>query len=747
MQLSADLDKLILQMAGVQESFFRLKKKIGKAFVKQQDQSDCGVACLAAVVRFFDGEIRLEKLREISGTSKEGTTIMGLYNSALTLGFEVEACEAEGVHNLDELINPAILHVNTNENLHHFIIFYPTENNLYLISDPANGIFFYSKEELDLVWKSRALLVLRPSIKFETKKNYEGLQLHWFLNLVNEDIPVLGVSVALGVALSIFGLVTSIFSQKLIDEILPGKQVEKLVIGMVLVSLLLVGRAVLSYVRGLLIVRQSRGFNIRMISNFFSNLLRLPKSFFDTRKTGDLVARMNDTRRIQQAVSYLVSEVVVDSLLVVVAMVAVFAYSSQVGIMISLVLPFYFLMAYRFHRPVHAGQQSVMKSYAVTESHYIDTLQGIGSIKTLNKENRYDTLNQRIYGFFQEQVYKLGIVGAQFGFFSNLVAVLFSISVLAFSSYFVLNEQLQVGEMVAILGFTGMIIPAVGKLAMANIQIQEARIAFDRMYEFASAEQESDVAKLKLPEIIQSISLENLSFRFPGRKPILRGLNIHLEKGKLVSLLGESGGGKSTLLQLLMKFYPLENGKILINQTQELSDISFADWRKTVGYVAQETKIFNGTILENICLDEEETTEEKVNDFCEILGLGEFFRKMPQGYRTIVGEEGLNLSGGQKQLLALARTMYHRPKALLLDEFTGAMDRNTENLMLDLLQRLKQNMLILLVTHRIKPALIADHVYILEDGIISASGLPSELMMEDNLLSRSCKDVLSLVSS
>ncbi|WP_241123978.1 peptidase domain-containing ABC transporter [Cognataquiflexum nitidum] len=724
-----------------------MKRKIEKAFIRQQYQFDCGIACLSSLVRFFGGEIRHEELIEISGTNEEGTTIFGLYNSAKILGFDAEGFEAEGVDNLKELSDPAILHVTINSHLNHFIIFYPTSTDSFLISDPSKGVYFCKEEDLELIWKSKALLQLKPGLKFEEIGNSKFLWFNWFYKLVKDDIPLLGASIVLGTAISVLGIVTSIFSQKLIDEILPERQVEKLVVGIVLVSLLLLGRGVLAYVRGLLIVRQSKGFNIRMISGFFGNLLRLPKSFFDTRKTGDLVARMNDTRRIQQAVSYLVSEIVVDSLLVVVAMLGVFAYSSQVGTMVALILPFYFLMAYRFHRPIHTGQQSVMKSYALTESHYIDTLQGIGSIKTLNKEDRFDILNQKVYGFFQEQVYNLGIVGSKFGFFSGLVGVLFSISVMAYSSYFVLNSQLQVGEMVAILGFTGMIIPAVGKLAMANIPLQEARIAFDRMYEFASAEQESVIAKSKLPETIHSISLENVSFRFPGRKPILKELNIHLEKGKLIALLGESGGGKSTLLQILMKFYHPENGKIIVNQNQELGDISFSDWRRSVGYVEQETKIFNGSILENICLDEEANSEEKVNDFCDSLGLREFFSKMPQGYRTIVGEEGLNLSGGQKQIIALARAMYHRPKALLLDEFTGAMDRNNENLILDLLQRLKQNMPILLVTHRIKPALISDYVYILESGIISASGLPSELMTEDNLLSRSCKDVLSLVTS
>lgn len=720
-------------------------KRIRKSFVRQQDQSDCGVVSLASVVRFFGGEIMLENLRGLSGTSTSGTTMMGIYQSALRLGLDVDPMEAENPSQLKQLTLPAILHV-VIEKREHYVVYHGYLGGKFLLMDPAEGLIFLDEAELDLIWASKALIAFSPNKTFEMSTLRSQRRKKWLLDLIQEDLPVFGASIVFGTMIAILGLAITIFSQKLIDEILPEKQVEKLVVGMVLVSLLLLGRGVLTYVRGLLIVKQSKGFNIRMISGFFGNLLRLPKSFFDTRKTGDLVARMNDTRRIQQAVSYLVSEVVVDSLLVMVAMVGVFAYSSQVGTMVALILPFYFLMAYRFHRPIHTGQQSVMKSYALTESHYIDTLQGIGSIKTLNKEDRFDILNQKVYGFFQEQVYNLGIVGAKFGFISGLVGVLFSISVLAYSSYFVLNGMLQFGEMVAILGFTGMIIPAVGKLAMANIQIQEARIAFDRMYEFASADQESDVAKLKLLETIQSISLENVSFRFPGRKPILKGLNIHLEKGKLIALLGDSGGGKSTLLQILMKFYHPENGKIIVNQKQELGDVSFSDWRRSVGYVAQETKIFNGSILENICLDEEANSEEKVNDFCDSLGLREFFSKMPQGYRTIVGEEGLNLSGGQKQIIALARAMYHRPKALLLDEFTGAMDRNTENLILDLLQSLKQNIPILLVTHRIKPALISDYVYILEGGTISASGLPSELMTEDNLLSRSCKDVLSLVT-
>jgi len=717
-------------------------KAIRKSHVKQQDQSDCGVACMVSLVRFFGGDCSLESLREASGTNKQGTTILGLYQTAQILGLQAEPLEATETIQLKSLNSPAILHVVMEGKRQHYVIYHGFLNGKFVLLDPEKGLVFMDIIELDEVWKSKALLSLYPNESFEQKSTQNSQKKKWIIDLVQEDMPVFGASIVLGIMVTVLGLTISIFSQKLIDEILPERQMEKLVVGMVLVGFLLLGRSLIMYVRGRLLVKQSKDFNLRMISGFYGNLLRLPKSFFDNRKTGDMVARMNDTRRIQQAVSFLISEIVVEVLLVIVTLMAVYLYSYPIGLLVSVMLPFYFFLVFHFHKPISYHQQSVMKSYSLTESHYIDTLQGVGSIKALNKEVIYERLNRNIYGFFQEQVFKLGNLGVRFGLVSNLLGIVFMVSVLAYSSHLVLLAHLQIGELVAILGFSGMIIPAVGKLAMANIQLQEAKIAFDRMYEFVSTKPESIHAVHAVPEYIHYVNVKNLDFRFPGRKALLKGINLSIEKGKLITLLGESGGGKSTLLQIVMKFYDPGSGNILINRSLNLGDLNTGDWRRAIGYVAQETKIFNGTLLDNICLDDINIHGEHVVRFCSEIGMGDFFEKMPQGYMTLVGEEGINLSGGQKQLVALARALYHEPKILLLDEFTGAMDRNTENMMLDLLQKLKANMPILLVTHKIRPALQSDFVYILENGVISEKGIPSELLLKDNLLSLAYKDTI-----
>ena len=328
------------------------------------------------------------------------------------------------------------------------------------------------------------------------------------------------------------------------------------------------------------------------------------------------------------------------------------------------------------------------------------------------------------------------------GLVSQLAGVVFLVSVLGTCCYLVAQNQLELGVLVAISGMLGMLVPAVNKLALANLQIQEATIAGDRLYEFVQLKQEQVEEGAEIPETVTRIQVENLSFRFPGRKLLFDELSFELKQGKLSVLLGESGGGKSTLLQVLMGFYAPELGSILINGDRSMKAISKNSWREQVGYVPQEIKIFNGSLGFNLSLDPNPACFEQVVRRCQYLGLHEFFERMPQGYFTQVGEEGVNLSGGQKQLVGIARALIKRPKALFLDEFTGAMDRMTEQKMLDLILKVKKEIPVLVVTHRIRPALLADEVMILDQGKLVEVGTPELLAQGENLLSGSLRDLI-----
>ncbi|MCU0420702.1 MAG: peptidase domain-containing ABC transporter [Cyclobacteriaceae bacterium] len=720
-------------------------KLIGRAHVRQLDQSDCGVACLLSVIHFHGGTFSLEELRRLSGTSRQGTTLLGLLQAAHQLGFDAEGLEAESVYNLNELSEPAILHVLIENQLQHFVVFYPdtshrfseNSNTKIKIGDPARGLIELSPTELDKIWQSKALLKLAPTDRFERAALKNAKKRKWIVDLVREDLPLLIVSGVLGVVIAMLGISSAVFSQKLIDEILPARDTEKLLLSLVLVLLLLLARTGLSLLRGIFMVRQGVDFNNRIIGSFYGSLLRLPKSFFDTRKTGDLVARMNDTRRIQSVLAVLFGSVSIDILVVLVSLVFVFIYSIWVGILIASCLPVYALVWYRFNKSIVHAQKEVMGGYALAESNFIDTIHGVADIKLANRLSFFENVNTVVYGFFQAKLAALGRLQINFTAVSEVIGVIFMMAIFGLSSWLVIAGQLLIGELVALLGIAGGIIPSVNRLIISNIQVQEALVAFDRMFEFTGLPREdNDDGHLGEAAGMDELVMQNVSFRFPGRKSVLSGVSFQAKAGMLVALLGESGHGKSTVLQLLQKFYQPEDGDIRVNG-MSLKDVDTAWWRSQVASVPQEPKIFNGSLIFNIALDDQMMQLSRAIEFCEQSGFGPFFRQFPQGYHTLVGEEGINLSGGQKQLVVLARALFRQPRVLLLDEATAAMDRKTEKFVLDLLKQQKKGRITLLVTHRMTVASQCDEIVILESGTVAAAGTPKQLMATTNFFSES----------
>jgi ATP-binding cassette subfamily B protein len=242
--------------------------------------------------------------------------------------------------------------------------------------------------------------------------------------------------------------------------------------------------------------------------------------------------------------------------------------------------------------------------------------------------------------------------------------------------------------------------------------------------------------------VFERLALENVAFRFPGRKLILKDVSLQLHKGEMIALLGESGSGKSTIISILQKFFTPDSGDIKVND-QLLKNINTQQWRDVLATVQQDIKLFNGTLISNIGLGLGEEELATVISFCDTLGFSRFFASFPQGYFTLVGEEGVALSGGQKQLVALARALFRKPQILLLDEATSAMDRNTEKAILDIIQNVKHKMAIFLITHRVQTAKIADRIYILEDGVIKDSGTPLALSARPNFYSQLITDVVT----
>lgn len=414
-------------------------------------------------------------------------------------------------------------------------------------------------------------------------------------------------------------------------------------------------------------------------------------------------------------------------------------YDWKSAVITALSLPVYALLFYNYNKKIISSQREVMKAYAVNESNYIATMQGISEIKNNNREPFFKLLNQNVYGFFQNTIFSLGKINIHLDAYSGIIGVVFIVGILAHSSVQVLNEDLTLGDLMAILGIAGTIVPSVTNLALLAIPINEAKIAFERMFEFTGMEREkTGINKIKK---LKNISIRKASFRFPGRKQLFKDISMEIPSNSFVALVGESGSGKSTLGAILQKHYYLEKGEIVINDEISLNDIMLKNWRKKIGVVPQEITVFNGNVIDNLVLGVEQNPQ-KVIDFCLEMGFDELFKSFPQGYNTLLGEEGVNISGGQKQFLALARALYSNPKLLILDEATGALDRKTEEFILRLLKKLKDKMSILFITHRIHILKdFADMIYILEDQMMVDSGSHETLLKTDNLYGNFWKEI------
>jgi len=295
-----------------------LTRRIRRTFVRQYSRFYCGPACLASVVRYHGGETTQERVRDMSGTTLNGTSLLGLYQAALKLGFDAKGYEAS-VDNLKKISEPVVLHILKEGQLEHFVVCYGFDQGRFIIGDPGEGICYYSEKELDAAWVSKTLLKLTPGNDFVVRKTISRNKRQWFLQLVKDDFPVLGVAAFLGVVISVLNLATAVFTQKLIDQILPQKNGRLLLTGLIIFGTVLVARALLSYVRSILLIHQGRDMNLRLVSGFFGKLLFLPKSFFDPTPTGDMVARLNDSQRIQRVVVFLSSQITIDLLVLLVS--------------------------------------------------------------------------------------------------------------------------------------------------------------------------------------------------------------------------------------------------------------------------------------------------------------------------------------------------------------------------------------------------------------------------------------------
>lgn len=693
--------------------------KYKKYVVLQHDQKDCGCACLKMVLKYYGGDANLEHLKELSGTTAKGTSMLGLIQASEHLGIEAVAYEAS-VEDLKKINEPCVLHVEI-ENGYHYITFFSFEKDKFLIADPSIGLKKFTKKELLSIWKKGYLLTLRKTESFKSSKVKKNTHFNWLLDIIKEDTSFYISAIFLGLVIAFLSMATLVFTEKLIDVILPSRDKILLFKSLAAWAFLLLLIIVLNFIRSTVLIKQAYRFNTRIIRYFFNRLLLMPKVFFDSKRQGDMISRMNDTERLQQNIKTIIADSFIELAMLLMSFGFLMYYSVEVALLTSIAVPVLYLGTYIFNDKIKNLQHKMFVNYALTESNYIDSISGIEAIKSFTKEKEFSKKNINIYATFQKYIARLQQTGVNQITLTNLCGTIISICGIIYAIILVFNHVIEVGDMIAIISLILMLIESINSIVQLNFDVFESKIALERMFDFversSAIENDQGTENIHLKSV-ESIVIKELSFAYPGQDYLIENAILHLEKGKITMLIGKSGSGKSTIIQLLLKFYKATSGQIVINNTIKFESISTNSWRSLVAYVPQNIKIFNTSLIDNISLDEN-VIEDDIIFFCKEYGFDNYFSKFQDSYWTILGEEGINVSGGEKQLIALARALFSKPKVLLLDEVSASMDEETEKFVLEILSKQKDEMLTLFITHKKKLVKdISDMVYTIDNKVI-----------------------------
>jgi ATP-binding cassette subfamily B protein len=691
--------------------------------VRQYDQIDCAPACLLSVLKFYGGDAGIVQVRDLCQTDIKGSTMLDVVRAAESLGFQAVGATGDYEDLMEESM-PCIAHVVLQDGFQHFIVVYRIDAFGVLVGDPATGLRKYRRAEFEEIWKQKAVILLTPTAKV-FNSSVQGW-FNWVAGYLKKSESWVIQTVFLGIGYTALGLMTALFVQWLLDRFIPQKEIEKILYtGLVLLFLLSI-RSLTGFFRQRFLVVLNKKVSIAICSDFLDHLFKIPKRFFDTRKTGDITARINDSMRIQQAILMVTNVTIIDGLVILGSLALMYYLAPGLAWFSMVAVPVYGLLLFRRSGKIKIEQSEVMKGYAKVESSYIDTLQGIDDIIGLNTAQSFADLNKGLFGLFQNALERLGLTRASLSFTAECIGAMLTIGVLTAGAILVVRQDLHLGAMMAAYSLLANILPAVVNLVSAFIALQGASVAAQRLRDLLLVQPEKNAGTM--PFMLDAcLSICAGSFGWPKSKPLLNRIDITIERGRLTSLWGESGSGKSTIVQLLQRKYPLNSGNILVDGIRA-EQFDLAMYRSQIGVVPQRIKIFNATLLDNILLGRRVSHADEVIHTIDFLGLTPFYNRFEQGLFTMLGEDGRELSGGERQVLALTRALLWKPEVLIVDEGFSFIDVDLESMIFAVVQRYAFDHAVLIITHDLPTILQTDFVYLLAKGSIIDRGHPQELL-------------------
>jgi len=685
----------------------------------QSARNECGLACLAMVVGFYDRHTGLRELRRRYSGYSHGMTLKTISELAQDLGFLCRGVRAEPT-DLAGLRVPAILHWN----MDHFVVLVQVRRKGCVLHDPALGKVFRSWAEIDDSFTGVALELWPGDAFVPAAAVAPSFRLRDLWPMVSGSRDRLVWVLLLSVVLQAMVLSAPWHVQWTVDEALASGDVHLIGVLCVGFGLLLVCRLLTYWIRGLLVVHLGHMLSFQLACRLLGHLLHLPLGWFEQRHVGDIASRFASLQPIRDLLTQGAAAIVVDVLMVVLSLLLMFVYSPPVAGLVLAVHAIFLCFQFAFVPMLKRLGLGVVVAQAAEQSHLLESVRAIHNVKLYTHETERLHQWQRLHAHTLDLSMSLQRTQLGIGTLAMLVAGVELIILVYLISHRVLAGGFTLGMLFAFLSYRGHFAERLQGLVDQLVQLRTLSVHLQRLGEiWGEAPEVIAPAHASLAGIGQaaargaplSLSMNNVSFRHTDANQwVLRSLNLHVAPGEFLAVIGVSGGGKTTLLQILMGLITPSEGSIEWGHATLQPDAAIA-LRERSGCVLQTDSFFSGSVLENIVLFSAPDLA-RVRQCLSVVGMLETLERMPMGYRTQIGDIGSGLSSGQMQRLLLARALYRNPDYLFLDEGTANLDAASASGIREVLQQLRCTRVV--VTHDLAFAACADRTLMLEGGVL-----------------------------
>lgn len=681
--------------------------------VLQDGAKDCGAACLRSIIQYYGGNVTLERLIELTKTTKEGTTFYNLKEASEEIGLATRSYRVDDIEKIKEINIPFICQI-TKNNYTHFIVVYKIKDNKLLIMDPSIG-----KQSIDIfdfnnIWTGNIMLFEKVStLPLEEDLNITNRLIKEVLK--NNKGNIIFVMI-LSLISTILSCLVSLYSQIIFDKIIDT-ELNNLIIITLTFSILYIIKNITNYIRNHILIYISQKLDINILLNTFTKVVLLPYNYYKNRRSSEVLSKINDLSYIKNFISKIIVTTFLDFLLLMVATITIYYKIKEVLIIFIIAQILYILIVLIFNNYIKNITIKRQEATAILNNTIIESVSTFETIKGLNIEDNIIYKFSKDYSSLLNITFDIDKLNNLLTFLKEMIINICLITVDYYIFKNIMNGISTTGDYLTITILSSYLIYPISNIMDLSYEYHYIKNSIKRANTFFEVEEEKIHDKRKLI-VNGNIKITNLKYTFNNKYYVLNDINLFIKNNDRVLILGSSGSGKSTILKLLYKYLEADRKTIYING-YDINDYGLSDIRESITYVSQNELLFNDTIRNNIILGREVSEIDYLN-ICKILHIDDIVKDSIQGYDYVLEENGINLSGGQRQRIILARSLLKNSNIIMIDEGFNQIDITLEREILQDIFTYYHNKTFIIVSHRKENSDLYNRIIKIKNGVVQS---------------------------